>query len=203
MLSGSVTGVQERRRPQICFRAKLLSFALVLSSLVAKQEKLMLALLLKRRGTIERATPLPAAVVQAADQSSDQTYKPNGSRKPTCENTGRKRRPRPVQIARLYPEPATEPLRQARALIDLIREECPDFVGRYVPKSDLERTYRELCAAGTWEPKHWTAIARQLGAMTKKRELKRSGMRSVAYQIPPPEFRRRSALRSLRNTASG
>ena len=165
----------------------------------------MLALLLEKRSAIGRATLLhsPATISQAADQSSDQTPRLNGSCKPTCESTVRKRRPRPAQIARLYPEPAAEPLRQARALIDLIREECPDFVGRYVPKSDLERTYRELCAAEAWEPKHWTAIARQLGDMTKKRELKRSGMRFVAYQIPPPEFRSRSAYRSLRNGASG
>jgi hypothetical protein len=57
-------------------------------------------------------------------------------------------------------------------------------VGRYVLRSDRERTYRELCAAESWEPFHWTAIARQLRQMTKKREVKRAGVRFVAYQIP-------------------
>jgi hypothetical protein len=126
---------------------------------------------------------------------TSQTAAANRRAKTLSANAGRDLSKLPVSIQ----EPAAEPLRQARALIDLIREECPDFVGRYVPKSDLERTYRELCAAEAWEPKHWTAIARQLGAMTKKRELKRSGIRFVAYQIPPPKFRVRSASLFMRN----
>lgn len=146
----------------------------------------MLALLLKKRNVVERATlwRTPAIASQIADQSLDHTYRQNSTPKRAYQSTARKRRPRPVQIARLYPEAPPEPLRQARALIDLIREECPDFAGRYVPKADLERTYRELCVAESWEAHHWTAIARQLGGMTKKRELKRSGIRFVAYQIP-------------------
>ena len=35
----------------------------------------------------------------------------------------------------------------------------------------------------------WTAIARQLGSLTKKREVKRGGVRFIAYQIPLPQFR--------------
>ncbi len=161
----------------------------------------MLALLLKNRNVIERATLLrtSATVSQTAGQSSDHTPTQNDSSKHAYQSTAPKHRLRPVQIARLYPETLPEPLRQARALIDLIREECPDFIGRYVPRSDLERTYRELCAANSWEPHHWTAIARQLGSMTKKREVKRSGVRFVAYQIPSREFRSRSANPFLRN----
>ena len=151
----------------------------------------MLALLLKKRSVTERTALMHATATtsQTAVQSSDHAASKNGSSLPAYRNTAPKRRPRPIQIARLYPEAPPAPLRQARALLDLIREECPDFVGRYVPRSDLERTYRELCAAETWEPYHWTAIARQLGGMTKKRAVKRSGMRFVAYQIPQPEFR--------------
>ncbi len=146
----------------------------------------MLALLLKKRNVLERATQsrTPATASQTADQSSHHTPGQNSSSKPASQGTASKRRPRPVQIARLYPQALPEPTRQARALVDLIREECPDFVGLYIPRSDLERTYRELCAANSWEPHHWTAIARQLKSMTKKRELKRSGIRFVAYKIP-------------------
>ena len=90
----------------------------------------------------------------------------------------------------------------ARALVELIRKECPDFVGRYIPKSDLERTYFELCSIEGWRRRHWTAIARQLGQITKKREMKRGGVRFIAYQLPAPAFRRRSANDVLRNKPS-
>ena len=98
--------------------------------------------------------------------------------------TGAKRRAKGVRIARLYPERPTEVLLHSRALMELIRQECPDFVGRYIPKLDLERTYGELCAAEGWKPRHWTALARQLGRMTKKRQVKRAGARFIAYRIP-------------------
>ncbi len=137
---------------------------------------------------------LPIARSQPCPQLADSTIAPNACSKLVYRTDVPKRRRKPVQIARLYPQPPTEPLRQARALIDLIREECPEITGLYVPKSDLERTYRELCAAESWETQHWTAIARQLRQLTKKRGVKRAGIRFVAYQIPvdsvPLAFRR-------------
>ena len=136
---------------------------------------------------------MPFATWQTTAEPIGRTSGPNTTSKPAHRITGPKRRAKPVRIARLYPEPASEPLRHARALIDLIQEECPDFVGLYVPRLDLERTYRELCATKSWQPHHWTAIARQLGAVTKKQEVKRSGTRFVAYQIPQVQFRSRSA----------
>jgi antirestriction protein len=94
-----------------------------------------------------------------------------------------------VQIARLYPDRPSETFRHARALLNFIGKECPDFIGFYIPKTDLERTYQELCAAEAWKIRHWTAIARHLGCITKKREVKREGVRFVAYQIPRKMFR--------------
>ena len=165
----------------------------------------MLALLTRSRKVASRATTLQmqAASSQPSPQLAASTSGPNTCSKPVYQNAVRNRRPKRVQIARLYPERPSEPLRQARALIDLIREECPNFVGLYVPKSDLERTYRELCAAESWEVHHWTAIARQLQHVTKKREVKRAGIRFVAYQIPSAKFRSRSATTILRNGVSG
>ena len=115
----------------------------------SKHGKLVLSLLLKGKNGADPATLKPAANAspQAIVQSLGRTSGKNSRSKPSYKATAPKRRQRSVQIARLYPDDLPEPLRQARALIDLIREECPDFVGRYVPKSDLERTYRELCTA--------------------------------------------------------
>ena len=157
--------------------------------------KIVLALLLRGRKGEPSATPrqVPVARSQPFPQLADPDAAPDACSKLAYRNAVPKRRPKPVQIARLYPQRPSEPLRHARALIELIQEECPDFVGFYVPKSDLERTYRELCAAKSWEAHHWTAIARRLQDLTKKRELKRSGTRFVAYQIPPTQFRSRSA----------
>ena len=80
--------------------------------------------------------------------------------KPPSRITEPKRRPKRVQIARLYPERPSESCSHARALLNLVGAECPDFIGLYIPKTDLERTYRELCAIESWEIRHWTAIAR-------------------------------------------
>jgi hypothetical protein len=155
----------------------------------------VLTLSLRNRKGEPRATPIQAPVArsQPFPQLADPTTASNTCSKLVCRKAVPKSRRKPVQIARLYPQRPPEPLRQARALIDLIREECPEITRLYVPKSDLERTYRELCAAQSWKTYHWTSIARQLGALTKKRELKRSGTRFVAYQIPSTQFRLRSA----------
>jgi hypothetical protein len=190
--SRPATSVQERRRSQINLRPELLSCDLMLlGGIVRNAREARASSAIEKRSVIEQAALLraPATASQMAAQSSDHTPRQNSSCQPAYRSHAPKRRPRPVQIARLYPEAPSAPLRQARALIELIREECPDFVGRYIPRSDLERTYRELCAAESWEPHHWTAIARQLGGMTKKREVKRAGVRFIAYQIPSSEFR--------------
>ena len=131
----------------------------------------MLALLFRSRKGEPRATPLrvPVTRSQPFPQLADPTTAPNARSKLVYRKAVPKRRPKPVQIA--------------------FQEECPDFVGLYVPKSDLERTYRELCAAKSWEAPHWTAIARQLQDLTKKRDVKRGGVRFVAYQIPSAQFR--------------
>jgi hypothetical protein len=118
--------------------------------------KIVLALLFRNRKSEPRATPLqmPAARSQPSRQLGGPTSGPTKCSKPVYQNAVPKRRLKRVQIARLYPERPSEPSRQARALIDLIREECPEIVGLYVPKSDPERTYRELCAVKSWQTHH-------------------------------------------------
>ena len=148
----------------------------------------MLARLLRSIEAKEQAAPLRAATNSCA-QPVVLIADPNQRHKPTFGITVPKRRPKRVQIGRLYPQRPPESLRHARALLNFIGTECPDFIGLYIPKIDLERTYRELCAIESWKIRHWTAIARHLGSMTKKCEVKRGGVRFVAYQIPRTQFR--------------
>jgi hypothetical protein len=51
-----------------------------------------------------------------------------------CPKRGQNR----VRVCRLYPKPPSQPLIHARALLALVREECPQYVGGYIPRPDLE-----------------------------------------------------------------
>ena len=96
---------------------------------------------------------------------------------------GPKRRRRQIEFENIYPEKSrSEAFIHATALLDLLKAECTP--GRYIKKKQLERTYHELCAAERWSPRHWTAIARQLGKLTDKRTAKENGKKVVAYRIP-------------------
>lgn len=95
----------------------------------------------------------------------------------------RRRRNR-VIIENLYPVSKPEAEVHARALLDLVATECPQFAGRYVPQKDLARTYEELCQRERWTPRHWTSIGRELAKITDRRKAKRQGVRFPAYRIP-------------------
>jgi hypothetical protein len=98
-----------------------------------------------------------------------------------------KRRRKRVRVCRLYPKPQSQASIHARALLAFIQEECPEYVGGYVPRPDLERFYRrDLCTREGWGPHHWTAIARQLGELTKRKSVRHGGERFVGYRIPKP-----------------
>ena len=102
-------------------------------------------------------------------------------------NQGRKHRPKPVLVSRLYPVRKPERYIHAKALLGFIQEHAPETIGRYVPVEDLNRFYREdVCGMHDWKPRHWTGIARQLGHMTSKTMVRQNGQRLVAYQIPRP-----------------
>ena len=138
----------------------------------------MLARLWTRSDRIEEIAPQPLEPTVAATTA--------GSLVQSAATTGGlKRRPKPVRICRLYVTEPSEPLVHARALLAFIQEECPNFVGGYVPRPDLERFYRhDLCNLKGWAPHHWTAIARQLGTLTQKKIARERGDRFTAYRIP-------------------
>jgi hypothetical protein len=66
----------------------------------------------------------------------------------------------------------------------LIQDECPEKTGKFIPHSHLDRAYRELCDHEGWKALTWTAIARALRTMTRKKLVKRNGVRFVAYRVP-------------------
>ena len=91
-----------------------------------------------------------------------------------------------MRVEGLYLEREPEPERHAQALLKLIQDECPEKVGSFIPRSHLDRAYRELCAQEGWKALSWVAIARALGKLTRRRLLKRNGARFVAYRLSAP-----------------
>ena len=111
---------------------------------------------------------------------------PNKSSGPATRTVARKRRRKRVRVEGLYLEREPEPKLHARALLELIQDECPDKVGSFIPRSHLNRAYRELCDHEGWKAFSWVAIARALGTLTCKKLLKRNGARFVAYRLSAP-----------------
>jgi hypothetical protein len=127
--------------------------------------------------TVPKPPPLTVAA-HCSTQPLPPTVAPNH-----CQKRRRKR----VRVCRLYLKPPSQASIHARALLSFIQEECPQYVGGYVPRPDLERFYQhDLCAREGWEPHHWTAIARQLGELTEKKSVRDGGERFVGYQVPRP-----------------
>ena len=132
----------------------------------------MLRGLLKREVEIEPLDEPAARPRLVAPQS------PNPSPKPSP-----KPRAKSFPLAHIYrAEP--EPQAQAAALLSEIQLYAEDAVGKYVPQTELQRFYGELCAREGWQPKHWCVIGRELGGLTHKVLKKRGGKRFMAYKIP-------------------
>ena len=143
--------------------------------------------LLRRAQTAAELLPKP--VSQIGDPTTRPLPRPisgasnSGSRRHARIPSLKRRRKR-VQVEGLFLEAEPEPLMHARALLQLVQTECPDKMGKYVPQSHLERTYRQMCTQNDWKPWHWTAIGRRLGRLTDRRTVKRDGERFRAYRIP-------------------
>ena len=118
---------------------------------------------------------------------------PNPSSGLARDAVAQKRRRRQVRVEGLYLERDPKPVLHARALMELIQVECPEKVGCFIPRSHLERAYRELCDHEGWKALSCMAIARALGTLTCRKLLKRSGVRFVAYRVPGPMTKSRRA----------
>ena len=108
----------------------------------------------------------------------------NSGPQPSAPISSSKRLRKRVQVEGLFLEAEPVPLMHAKVLLQLVQIECPEKMGKYVPQSHLERTYRQMCTQNEWKPRHWAAVGRRLGRLTERRIVKRDGKRFRAYRIP-------------------
>ena len=164
----------------------------------------MLARLLRRTECMAEVVPqtMPTtAASQHYHSSLSLSAAPNQSSVSTLGTVTRKRRRKRVRVEGLYLEREPKPKLHARALLKLIQDECPEKVGSFIPRSHLERAYRELCDHEGWTALSWIAIARALGKLTCRKLLRRNGVRFVAYRVSAPLTKsRRTAAAPKRGT---
>ena len=144
----------------------------------------MLRGLLKREEQkAEPLKPVPRSLTPIADSDLRPAKVAHDYDSQRCTSTRNpKRRCKPAPVGSLYPQP--EPLTHARVLLEQIQVHAEDVVGTYIPQSQLQRFYRELCEREGWTPRSWTAIGRRLKGLTDRRRLKRNGRQFRAYRIP-------------------
>ncbi len=142
--------------------------------------------LLKREGQkAEPLKPVPRSLTPIADSALRPARVTPDSDSQRCASTRNlKRRRKPALVGSLYPQPEPEPLTHARVLLEQIQVHAEDVVGTYIPQSQLQRFYRELCEREGWTPRSWSAIGRRLNSLTDRRRLKRNGKQFRAYKIP-------------------
>ena len=146
----------------------------------------MLRGLLKREEQkAEPLKPVPRSLTPIADSALRPARATPDYGSQRCASTRTlKRRRKPAPVGSLYPQPEPEPLVHAKALLRQIQLHAEDVVGTYIPQSQLQRFYRELCEREGWTPRSWTAIGRRLNSLTDRRRLKRNGKQFRAYKIP-------------------
>ena len=146
----------------------------------------MLRGLLKREEQkAEPLKPVPRSLTPIADSALRPARATPDSDSQRCASTRNlKRRRKPALVGSLYPQPEPEPLTHARVLLEQIQVHAEDVVGTYIPQSQLQRFYKELCERAGWTPRSWSAIGRRLNSLTDRRRLKRNGKQFRAYKIP-------------------
>ena len=136
--------------------------------------------------TQPRPYPAPEPVPSTAGRtSSPELVIPTGTlrRGDSLAPKARAKRRR-ICVEGLYPDPPRKSQEHAAALLQLICEECPEKIGKYIPHSHLERTYDELCRMEGWARLHWTVLGRELAKLTDRKKVKRNGKALRVYRIP-------------------
>ena len=105
----------------------------------------MLASLLRRTECVAQLVPQPVPPTAAPNRY------PNPQSLPAAVPVARKRGRRRARVEGLYLEREPEPKLHARALLELIQDECPEKVGSFIPCTHLDRAYRELCDHEGWK----------------------------------------------------
>ena len=137
-------------------------------------------------GTQPRPYPAPQPVPSTAGRTSlPQLVPPPGalSRGNGLAPKARAKRRR-ICVEGLYPDPPRPARVHAAALLQLICDECPEKIGKYIPHAHIERTYDELCRKEGWDRLHWTALGRELAKLTDRKKVKRNGKALRVYRIP-------------------
>jgi hypothetical protein len=107
---------------------------------------IVLARLLRRTECMAQVVPQPMPTTAAPKHCHDPlscSAPPNPS-SGSAPNAGAQKRRKRVRVEGLYLEREPEPVLHARALLQLIQEECPEKVGSYIPRSHLERLPRAM-----------------------------------------------------------
>lgn len=110
--------------------------------------------------------PIPATAPQGAPQIDGPKLRP-GSLSSSSGCTPRRKSPPPFR----------------RALLGLIREQCPDAVGMWIVPEELARAYIELASREGWSILSWCLIGRELAKLAKRRTIKREGRKLTAYHL--------------------
>ena len=108
----------------------------------------MLARLLRRTECMAQVVPQSkarTAVPKHCTNPQSFSAVPIHSSGPLTEIVARKPRRKRVRVESLYLEREPEPKLHAKALLELIQDECPEKVGSFIPRDHLDRAYRELC----------------------------------------------------------
>lgn len=125
----------------------------------------------------------PTGVLNHGPLPSSPIVVPNCRPQSEALTKGPKRRRKPIEIENIYPEKSeSEAFIHATTLLDLLKADCTP--GKYIKQKQLERWYADVCVHEGWQPRHWTAIARQLGKLTDKRTKKENGKKVVGYRVP-------------------
>ena len=95
-----------------------------------------------------------------------------------------RRRLKRIPVFRLYPVPEPSLERQVEILLDEIAEFVP--ADSYIPSTDLQRYYRELCDRKKWRAQDWSLAGHVLGSVCKRTIQKTGTKRQVVYRIPRP-----------------
>ena len=93
-----------------------------------------------------------------------------------------RRRLKRIPVFRLYPVPEPSLERQVEVMVDEIAEYAP--ADSYIPSTDLQRYYRELCDRKKWRAQDWSLAGHVLGSVCKRTIQKTGTKRQVVYKIP-------------------
>jgi hypothetical protein len=118
--------------------------------------KVVLARLLRRTESPGQLLPQPAPLTAALDQCSHSlifSTVPKQDAESAAKTGPPKRRRKGLRVEGLYLEREPEPARHARALLELIQDECPEKIGGFIPRSHLSRATASYATAK--DGKYW------------------------------------------------